>query len=122
MRDRIEGVAVLVGAVLADQIAVEHLVECLGKVEIHHVVVLHHDLVDGDEGQRIVDIAHQIEHKDLDIVHASDGRRHESSSFWVRFWGMEWGKDGKKSLDLKSISYFFEFFNSFVCILEDFVI
>jgi len=58
LRDRIERVAALVGAVCADQLAVEHLVKCLGKIEIHNIVGLHHDVIDRDEIKRIADVVH----------------------------------------------------------------
>ena len=44
----------------------------LGKIKVHHVVGLHNDIVYGKEIQRIIDIFHQIQHKDLDVPDASD--------------------------------------------------
>ncbi len=73
LRDAVERVAVLVGSLLADEISLQHFMEGLGKIQIHHIVILHDDVIDRDEAERIIDIAHEIEHKDLDIVLASDG-------------------------------------------------
>ena len=70
---RIEGVTVLVYAVLADQLAIQHFVKGLGKIQVHDIVVLHNHVVDGYEIQRIIDITHEIEHENFDVVHASDG-------------------------------------------------
>ena len=72
-RHCIKCVAMLVDALLADQLAVQHLVERFRKIEIHDIIVLHNDVVDGYKIQGIVDVAHQIENEDLDVVHASDG-------------------------------------------------
>lgn len=69
----IKRVALLVDAHLVDQLAVQHLMKRLCKIQIHDIIVLHNDLVDGNVIQGIVDVAHEIENENLDVVHASDG-------------------------------------------------
>lgn len=68
----VERVSLFVGAALLNEVAVKHLMKRLGKVEVHNIVVLHDDVVDGYKIERIIDIPHQIQNEDLDVIHASD--------------------------------------------------
>lgn len=71
--DRIEGISVLVDAVLNDEILLQHFVKGFGKIQIQDVVILHHDVIDGNEIHRVIDVAHQVQNEDLDVVFAPDG-------------------------------------------------
>ena len=44
----------------------------LGKIEIHDIVGLHHNVVDRDEIERIADVVHQVKYENFDVIHASD--------------------------------------------------
>ena len=71
-RDRLELVPEFVLAVDSDQIGIQHFMKGFREIQIHHVVGLHHDLVDRHKVERIIDVSHQIQHEDLDVVFASD--------------------------------------------------
>ena len=68
--DKIKLLAVLLE--LVDEVHIDHFVKRLGKIEVHNVVGLHNDVVDGHKFKRIVYIFKQIENEDLDVSHASD--------------------------------------------------
>lgn len=68
--DKVVFLAVLLE--LVDEVHVDHFVKRLGKIEVHNVVGLHNDVVDGHKFKRIVYIFKQIENENLDVSHASD--------------------------------------------------
>ena len=56
-----------------DQLAVNHFVEALSKVEEHNVIRLHNDVVDGAVFEGVIYIFKKVKHKDLYRSFASDG-------------------------------------------------
>ncbi len=59
-----------------DELVLDQCVEALGKIQIHDVVGLHHDIGECGEVEGNIEILHEIQKKNFDVAFSAEGTGH----------------------------------------------